>query len=50
MINSMEHPRPAVAKRVYDRFQALAGRLISRPLGRLHIIWITQLRIGTGEL
>jgi hypothetical protein len=39
--NSMEPPRPPVANRVYDRFQALAGRLISRPLGRLHRIWNT---------
>jgi hypothetical protein len=31
--NSMEPTRPAAANRVYDRFQALAGRLISRPLG-----------------
>jgi hypothetical protein len=29
----MEPTRPAAANRVYDRFQALAGRLISRPLG-----------------
>jgi len=31
--NSMEPTRPAAANRVYDRFQELAGRLISRPLG-----------------
>jgi [ribosomal protein S5]-alanine N-acetyltransferase len=34
MINSVEPTRPAAANRVYDRCQALAGRLISRPLGR----------------
>src|SRR3990172_9577551 len=32
--NSMEPTRPAAANRVYDRFEELAGRLISRPLGR----------------
>jgi len=32
--NSMEPTRPAAANRVKDRFQELAGRLISRPLGR----------------
>jgi hypothetical protein len=31
--NSLEPTRPAAAKRVYDRFQGLAGRLISKPLG-----------------
>src|SRR3989304_3966270 len=32
--NSMEPTRPAAANRVYDRFEELAGRVISRPLGR----------------
>ena len=31
--NSMEPTRPAAAKRVYDGFEELAGRLISGPLG-----------------
>ena len=31
----MEPTRPAAANRVHDRFQALAGRLSSRPLGSL---------------
>ena len=29
----MEPTRPAAANRVYCRFEVLAGRLISRPLG-----------------
>ena len=37
--NSMEPTRPAAANRVQDGFEALAGRLISRPLGRCLQKW-----------
>src|SRR3990172_8473115 len=39
LTNSMEPTRPAAANRVQDGFEALAGRLISRPLGRCLQKW-----------